>query len=109
VVGSRAAIAAQQLATVAALHAVADVAVCVCAVDQGAKLLEGQVVFSQVRELRRPAHLRQHKHTTRRFGTTPHAGKLRGHCCAQCGGTATHNAIQGPYAAQQLDATSKQQ
>jgi hypothetical protein len=104
VVGSRAAIAAQQLATVAALHAVADVAVRVCAVNQGAKLLEGQVVHSQVRELRRASHLWQ-AHNTQTGYTSKHRKTARTITCIAW--SYCHvKADESPHAAQQLEATS---
>lgn len=67
-IGRRAAVAAQQLATVSALHAEAYVAVGVCAVDQHAQLLQRQVVLCQVRELRWTPHLCSNKHTGKQEG-----------------------------------------
>jgi hypothetical protein len=76
-----AAVTAQQLAPVSALHAEADVAVGVCAVDQHAQLLERQVVLSQVRKLRWTPHLCANKH----------AGKQEGR---QAGGPASKQAVK---------------
>lgn len=65
VVCGRAAVTAHQVAPVPALHAVADVAVHVGAVDQRAQLLERQVVVGQVGELSGATHLQAAKrHTT---------------------------------------------
>lgn len=77
-----AAVAAQQLAAIPALYAVADVAVCVGAVHQGAELLEGHVVRYQVRELRRAPHL-QHSSRNSNARQSSSIGSARNACGAQ--------------------------
>lgn len=67
-IGRWAAVTAQQLTAISALHAEADVAVGVCAVDQHAQLLQRQVVLCQVRELRWTPHLHANKHAGKQEG-----------------------------------------